>query len=370
MDRRAVAIVLFMAGALARGSLWAEKQAAQTGLGGSVERRARGILEKLEKERQRLAGGGSDYLYVVDFDGTMHARENEGPIRLEPFIDERVIMKSLLDRAEGVEDEYSEKIRDFLVARAVELGSYRIDSFSTIRRLFREDENFRKDVSKRVGAYFERKAAPNHRIAYLLEFGCSRDQIEFNYTNMSREYIKYYEGIEQNSIVIEIVCQLLQAKKKVVIFTDNSEANVLVASHHLKLEETMRKRLAELGTTLDPKIPIMAGETNINGILPIDLNVRPLIPIVSMFKRRPKVSEHFFEISTKRCPNSREVLERELAEKYDIDAKDMAFVVFDDNQSILDNLRRQGMVPVLVNVSKITVGSVGSPADPKAANKK
>ncbi|MDR1494531.1 MAG: hypothetical protein LBI29_00655 [Rickettsiales bacterium] len=362
MGKYRMAVVLFttQVWAIGIGVLRAEKKAVKPGPGGSsIEQIAKNILEEVEKKRPQGRVKDSGIVYMVDFDNTIHTQE--GPIRIEPIIDEDVLMKSLLDRADGSADEYSEKIRDFLVARAVELGNYRIDSFATIQELFRDNKNFRKDLSKSVGVYFEKKATPNQRISYLLEFGCSRDQIESNYTNMSKNYTRYYTGIKQNPAVVEIISQLLHAKKKVVILTDNSEANVLVGFRYMKLEETIEKRLAELGTTLDPKIPIIAGETDINGILPIDLNMRPLIPIISMFKRRPKISEHFFEISTKKCSGYRKIVERELKEKYDIDTKNKTFVMIDDNPAVLDNLAKQGIVPVLVEGARLTVGSPGKP---------
>ncbi|MDR2777310.1 MAG: hypothetical protein LBB24_00885 [Rickettsiales bacterium] len=329
---------------------------------GSIRRKAKEALDKVKP----LVRNREDVLYLVDFDNTIHTQEGR-PIRMEGFIDRDVIMKSLLDRASEVDDENSEKIRDFLVARSVELRNYRVDSFTTVQKLFRNSEEFRRDISKSVGVFFSKMAAPNHRISYLLEFGCSRDQIEANYTNMSRDYIRYYEGMMQNPVVVEIICQLLHANKKVVIFTDNSEANVLVGVKHIKLEETITKRLAELGTKLDPKVPIISGETDINGILPMDLSVKPLIPIISMFKRRPNISEHFFEISTKKCPNSKEILERELSEKYGIDTKNTKFVIFDDSLEILENLEKQGVVPVHVdksNVAPLVTGAAGR-AKPK-----
>jgi hypothetical protein len=122
------------------------------------------------------------------------------------------------------------------------------------------------------------------------------------------------------------------------------------------LEEIMKKRLAELGTALDPEVPLVAGETNINGILPINLNIKPRIPIISMFKRRPEISDNFFEISTKRCPGYRKVFERELKEKYNIDTEGKTFVLFDDNPNVLKILAQQGVIPVLVEKSKLTIG--------------
>ncbi|MDR3079147.1 MAG: hypothetical protein LBU15_03850 [Rickettsiales bacterium] len=317
--------------------------------GESLEERAKSVVARLD--RLRTARGNADALYMFDFNNTLYIQK--GLKKLGSAIATDVVMKSLFDRAEGVEDDYSEKIRDFLVARAVELGNYSIESFTNIKELYRSNENFKTDLTELVYRHFRRKIALNHRISYLLSFGCSEEQIEANYSAMTRDYCK---TVEQNPLVVEIICQLLAAGRKVIIFTDSAEADVLTCSRSMGLEETIARRLGELGSRLDPETLTIAGESRMRearGVKPGA--ARPLIPIVGLFRRRTRISEYFFSIVAKDCQDSRESLETELREVYGLDISNSMLVMFDDSHSILKNLERQGVVPVYVDGPRATL---------------
>ncbi|GHU29610.1 hypothetical protein FACS1894152_7930 [Bacilli bacterium] len=310
----------------------------------TIEREAKSIIEQI---KVLPASKNKKIVYLFDFDNTIHTQDP--PWRMEGVIDEKVIMASLFDRVRAIDDIYSQKIIAFLLEQSSNLKDYKVKSFDDIRRLFKNDKKYREDLTMLVSGFFKEKAAPNHRISYLLEFGCSPEQIEANYTNISRQFKYYYTGITPNPVVVEIMCQLIHAKKKVFILTDNTEANVLVGANYMKLEDIMRKRLAELGTKIDKKIPIFAGETDIHGILPVNPKTKPMVRIISIFKHRPEISNNFFEISTKKCTNSRKVVELELEKKYNVKiGKNTALVLFDDSASILDNVEKQGIIPVFV----------------------
>jgi hypothetical protein len=167
--------------------------------------------------------------------------------------------------------------------------------------------------------------------------------------------MRYYADLKQNPIVVEIMCQLLAADRNVMIFTDNSETNVLAGLDHVELEKTIEKRLAKLGKSLDPRIPIFAKGNTMRRLQTANPSTRPLIPIVSVFRHKPKIAEHFYEIIAKEHPNSKKFLGIELREKYGINTGNTMMVMFDDSDGVLDNLERQGIVPVMVKGSDATI---------------
>ncbi|MDR1494522.1 MAG: hypothetical protein LBI29_00610 [Rickettsiales bacterium] len=322
----------------------------------SIESRAKSIIDSLD--RLRILKNDNDALYMFDFNNTLYIQN--GPKKLGSVIATDVVMKSLLDRASEMRDDHAQNIEDFLVARAVELGSHRITSFAIVRKLYENDENFRTNLAELVYKHFRKKVALNHRISYLLNFGCSREQIEANYNRMTKDYLRYYRTIEQNPIIVEIISQLLVANKKVIIFTDGAEADVLAGSHHMGLEETIVKRLAEFGVKLDSRTLIIAGESRMKEAQRLEPGVGVLVPLVSLFKRRAKISEYFFDITAKDCPNSRRLLEMELKEVYGLDTKNTMLVMFDDSPSILKSLENQGVVPVRVDGTRVILPRIGN----------
>ncbi|MDR2778249.1 MAG: hypothetical protein LBB13_01970 [Rickettsiales bacterium] len=317
--------------------------------GGKLSSVNQTTVEKLVKE----VVGYKHPVVFVDFDNTIYMKKDLK--LLEGEIDKVIIMKSLIEARDSVTGSNVAEASRYLVEQATALEKDRFKNLSDVKKGYIGDSGFRNNLTERIARDFTNRAKPNHRVSYLLNLGFSSNYLEKVYTEMSKNYQEYYEGIRPNLTIVEFICQLVRLKVPVFILTDNSEANVMVGFRHMNLDNYIRNRVSELGRKIDQKIPIVAPETDIHGVIPVNLDEKPIIPIISFLKLRPGASyPNQFETGSKRSPEILVTIKEILERKHGIDLnRGTTYVLFDDSDEIVDIFVSKGCKGYLVDGDNI-----------------
>ena len=245
-----------------------------------------------------------DTWFLFDFDNTMYLKLADSS--LEQFIDEHVILGLLL---EGI------KQKNQIITKYL-LNVHGINNINIFLEKINEKE-YRENFTNLLAKDFNQKAAPNHRISYLTNFGFTPEQIYSKYAELRQFAPIFYKNIESNKFMEYIFINSYNSSRA-IIYTDNSRENVLAGFSLLncKIDESH-------------------------------------LPILSMFKEDE--NHNVTKISTKK---QKTVVDDfiDFCNKNNttaaIDLKNIVF--FDDNRGIVENMAKNGIKSVLISDNKLT----------------
>ena len=261
----------------------------------------------LDKIHEKLNALGIDYnqdtWFLFDFDNTMYLKLNDGTI--EQFIDEHVILGLLLESIEQKNQTTIKYLSDV----------HKIDDINIFLENIKE-KDYRENFTNLLAKDFGEKAAPNHRISYLTNFGFTPEQIYSRYAELAQFAPDFYKNIKSNKF-IEYLFIYSYDNLRVIIYTDNSKENVLAG------------------------FPLLGIEIDGSNL-----------PIISMFKEDK--DHNVIKISTKKQETIVSDLTTFLNENMIASTANLTnFIFFDDNRTIIENMAKNGIKSVLVSDNKL-----------------